>query len=54
MDNLDVKYLKVLLNIYSTCNTYHTAEQMDLSQPSVARTLEKCRQALNDPLSVSS
>ncbi|MGF1765219.1 LysR substrate-binding domain-containing protein [Aliivibrio kagoshimensis] len=54
MDNLDVKSLKVLLNIYSTCNTYHTAEQMDLSQSSVARTLAKCRQALNDPLFIRS
>ncbi|GLS92111.1 LysR family transcriptional regulator [Psychromonas marina] len=54
MDNLDIKSLKVLLNLYTTCNTYHTAEQMDLSQSSVARILAKCRQALNDPLFIRS
>ncbi|MEH6451695.1 MAG: LysR family transcriptional regulator [Psychromonas sp.] len=54
MDNLDVKSLKVLLNLYATCNTYHTAEQMDLSQSSVARILAKCRQSLDEPLFIRS
>ncbi|CAM4366152.1 LysR family transcriptional regulator [Vibrio agarivorans] len=50
MDNLDLKAIRVLLNLSHTCNTYQTAEQLDLSQSAVARMLAKCRTSFNDPL----
>lgn len=50
MENLDLRAIRVLLHLCKTCNTYQTAEQLDLSQSSVARMLAKCRSAFNDPL----
>lgn len=50
MDNLDFKAIKILLNLYNTRNTYVTAEQLDISQSAVARTLAKCRQSFDDQL----
>ena len=50
MDNLDIKSIKILLNLYNTRNTYVTAEQLDMSQSAVARNLAKCRQSFNEPL----
>lgn len=54
LDNLDFKAIKILLNLYNTRNTYVTAEQLDLSQSAVARTLAKCRQSFNEPLFIRS
>ncbi|WP_394130120.1 LysR family transcriptional regulator [Shewanella maritima] len=50
MDNLDLKSIKILLNLYNTRNTYITAEELDISQSAVARNLAKCRQSFNEPL----
>ncbi|WP_394203896.1 LysR substrate-binding domain-containing protein [Shewanella waksmanii] len=52
MENLDLRSMRILLDLYHTHNTYQTAENMQVSQSLVSRTLAKSRQALNDPLFV--
>ncbi len=49
-----MRAVKVLLNLYETRNTYLTAEQLNLSQSAVARTLAKCRNSFDDPLYIRS
>ncbi len=52
IDKLDVRSLKVLTEIYQTRSTYKTASRLNMSQSGVARSLEKLRSTLNDPLFV--
>ncbi|WP_076414405.1 LysR family transcriptional regulator [Shewanella sp. UCD-KL12] len=50
MNNLDLRTLRILSDLYQTKNTYQTAENMEVSQSLVSRALAKSRQSLNDPL----
>lgn len=52
IDNIDLKAMRMLIDLNETRNTYVTAERLDLSQSAVARMLSKCRTALNDPIFV--
>ncbi|MCK6264088.1 LysR family transcriptional regulator [Vibrio sp. ZSDE26] len=52
IDNLDIRSMRVLIDLNETKNTYLTAERLDLSQSAVARILTKNRATLNDPLYV--
>lgn len=54
LDNIDLKSLKILIDLNETRNTYATAERLGVSQSSVARSLGKCRENLNDKLFVRS
>ena len=54
MDNgwLDFASLRVLQSLFETRNTTRTAEQLNMSQPAVSRTLARLREALGDPIMV--
>ncbi|MGF1697187.1 LysR family transcriptional regulator [Vibrio lamellibrachiae] len=52
IDNLDIRSMRVLIDLNETKNTYLTAERLDLSQSAVARILSKNRTTLNDQLYV--
>lgn len=54
IDNIDLKAMRMLIDLNETRNTYVTAERLDLSQSAVARMLSKCRTTLNDPIFVRS
>jgi len=49
-DQLSVKLLRVLRAVDQTRSTYRAAEQLFMSQSAVARSLEKLRVILKDPL----
>ena len=49
-DQLSVKLLRVLRAVDQTRSTYRAAEQLFMSQSAVARSLEKLRAILKDPL----
>ena len=51
-DQLDVRSLRVLAALANTGNTYRAADQLNLSQSAVSRTLGRLRSVLDDPLFV--
>lgn len=52
MENIDLKLLKVFVEIYKTRSISQAAENLDLGQPAVSMSLAKLRKHFNDSLFV--
>ncbi|MCL1044463.1 LysR family transcriptional regulator [Shewanella electrodiphila] len=51
-ESLDLNLIKVFFILYEELNTHKAAERLHMSQPAVSRTLQKLRDAFNDPIFV--
>lgn len=51
-NKLDLNLIKIFFVLYQELNTTKAAERLHLSQPAVSRSLQKLRDAFNDPLFV--
>ncbi|MFC1520487.1 LysR family transcriptional regulator [Pseudomonadota bacterium] len=49
---LDLNLIKIFFVIYEELNTHRAAERLNMSQPNVSRSLQKLRDAFQDPIFV--